>query len=236
MVLPWLINLIVKIFFRTVCRIHFREFERVPAIGPLILAGNHTNFVEAPAMLTHLYPRKVAVLSKIETWDHPALGFLFDKVWEGIPIRRGEADREGLKLSLDALSDGKLLAIAPEGTRSGDGILQKGQAGIILLALRSDTPILPISAYGHQEFWENLRRLRRTDLTIRVGTPFMLNAHGEGLSRSVREQMVDEIMYQLAALLPSEYRGVYSDLSKATTQYLVFERTEDNNLLGVNPS
>ena len=31
------------------------------------------------------------------------------------------------------------------------------------------------------------------------------------------------MMYQLAALMPEEYRGEYSDLSKATTQYLKFE-------------
>jgi hypothetical protein len=32
--------------------------------------------------------------------------------------------------------------------------------------------------------------------------------------------MVDEIMYQIAALLPPAYRGRYADMSLATHEYL----------------
>ena len=39
----------------------------------------------------------------------------------------------------------------------------------------------------------------------------------------MRQEMADEIMYQLAALLPEQYRGEYTDLSQMTTQYLNFD-------------
>ena len=42
--------------------------------------------------------------------------------------------------------------------------------------------------------------------------------------------MVDEIMYQMAALLPPAYRGVYSDLEAATQDYLVFAPGVESNL------
>jgi hypothetical protein len=46
----------------------------------------------------------------------------------------------------------------------------------------------------------------------------------------IRQEMVDEIMYQLAALLPPEHRGAYHDLSKATEVYLRFDPPAKSNL------
>ena len=42
------------------------------------------------------------------------------------------------------------------------------------------------------------------------------------MTREIRQQMADEIMYQIAALLPPPYRGAYSDLAAATDRYLRF--------------
>ena len=72
-------------------------------------------------------------------------------------------------------------------------------------------------------YWQNLRSFRRTRFNVRVGTPFHLDTDNHRLDHDVRQQMTDEIMYQLAALLPPEYRGVYSDLENATEEYLRFE-------------
>jgi 1-acyl-sn-glycerol-3-phosphate acyltransferase len=104
--------------------------------------------------------------------------------------------------------------------------LQQGHPGVVILALRSGAPLLPVVYYGAENFRENLRRLRRTDFHIVVGEPFYVDAGGERVTRQVRRQMVDEIMYQMAALLPPAYRGVYSDLSAATEKYLTFPTEE----------
>jgi hypothetical protein len=50
------------------------------------------------------------------------------------------------------------------------------------------------------------------------------------VTRHVRQQMADEIMYQIAALLPPSYRGVYSDLATATETYLSFPPGAQSNL------
>jgi hypothetical protein len=47
----------------------------------------------------------------------------------------------------------------------------------------------------------------------------------------MRQQMVDEIMYQIAALLPPGYRGYYSDLAAATERYLEFPPGSRSNLI-----
>ena len=76
--------------------------------------------------------------------------------------------------------------------------------------------------YGSEDYKKNLSRLKRSDFHLAVGSPFYLDSHGRPLDRQVRQQMTDEIMYQLAALLPPAYRGLYSDQSKATQNYITF--------------
>lgn len=129
---------------------------------------------------------------------------------------------QAFRSAFEALRQGKILAIAPEGTRSGHGRLGRGHPGIIILAQRSNAPILPVVFFGGEKFRDNLNRFKRTDFNIRVGKVFAL-AFPEGkLDRMVRDQMVEEIMYQIASLLPEEYRGHYSDLSGLSTNYLRF--------------
>ena len=90
------------------------------------------------------------------------------------------------------------------------------------MALHSGAPLLPLVYYGSENYRQEFSRLRRTDFHIAVGRPFRLDARGERVTRAVRQQMLDEVMYQLAALLPPDYRGIYADLDAATQKYLVF--------------
>ncbi|HEY44068.1 MAG TPA: 1-acyl-sn-glycerol-3-phosphate acyltransferase [Anaerolineae bacterium] len=212
------------------CRINADQLALVPTEGPLIVVANHVNFLEVPVLVTRLGSRSVTGFAKIETWDNPVLGYIFD-LWEIIPIQRGEADVGALREGLRALRAGKILAIAPEGTRSGHGRLQRGHPGVVLIALRSGAPLLPLAYYGGEEIWQNLSRLRRTNFNVLVGRPFYLSAEGVKVTQAVRQQMTDEIMWQLAALLPAAYRGHYANLSKATEDYLRFPPTSESNLL-----
>jgi 1-acyl-sn-glycerol-3-phosphate acyltransferase len=196
------------------------------------MVSNHINFLEMPVLYTRLMPRPISVLAKAETWDNPAIGWLFDTLGgsDAIPVRRGEADMEALRQALAALAAGQILCLAPEGTRSGHGRLQRGQPGVVMLALHSGAPILPLVYFGGERFRHNLKRLRRTDFHIRVGQPFYLEAGGRRVTREMRQQMADEIMCQMAALLPAEYRGVYADLGAATETYLRFPAGSTSNL------
>jgi 1-acyl-sn-glycerol-3-phosphate acyltransferase len=215
---------------RILCRIDDAQLARVPEQGPLIVVLNHINFLEVPVMYTHLQPRSVTGFVKAETQYNPILGPLLFKLWGGIPLQRGEADMTAFRQALRALEKGQILAVAPEGTRSGHGRLQRGRPGTAFLALRSGAPILPLASHGAESFWNNLTRLRRTDFRIVVGQPFHLDAKGVKVTRQVRQQMADEIMYQMAALLPSTHRGDYSDLAAATDTYLRFPPHAENSL------
>lgn len=209
----------IKSLTRILCNIDDTQLINVPEHGPLIIACNHVNFMDAPLVYTHLQPRKLTGFAKAETWQNPAIGLLFD-LWGAIPVQRGQADTSAFRSGLEALRQGKILGIAPEGTRSGHGRLQRGLPGIVILAQHSEAPILPLVYYGGEKLLDNINRLKRTDFNIRVGKLFKLIFPEGKLDREVRKKMVDEIMYQMASLLPEEYRGHYSDLTKLTTNYI----------------
>jgi 1-acyl-sn-glycerol-3-phosphate acyltransferase len=215
------VTTLIKSLTRILCNVDDSQLSNVPDHGPLIIASNHINFIEVPLVYTHLQPRNITGFAKAETWDNPAMGFLFD-LWGAIPIQRDAADSTAFRSALEALKQGKILAIAPEGTRSGHGKLQRGLPGIVMLAHRSDAPILPLVYYGGENLRDNLNRLKRTDFHIRVGKIFKLSFPEGKLDRDLRITLADEIMYQIASLLPQEYRGYYADNSKLSTNYIRF--------------
>ncbi len=202
------INWILRRIFSLLCRIDKKAFECFPKKGPLILVGNHINFIEVPLLVSHLDNPLLTGLAKRETWDNPLFKILFN-AWKIIPIDRGMVDREAVRLSLEALEQGKMLAIAPEGTRSRDGKLQPGKPGVVALAVQSGAPLQPFGFYGHENFWQNLKRLRRTDFHVAVGKPFRINPDVDFRSREARQEITDEIMYKIAECLPEKYRGHY---------------------------
>jgi len=196
------------------------SLAQVPARGPLILVTNHIGSLEVPLLFAHLQPRPVTGFAKIETWDDPFMGWLFD-LWGAIPIRRGEADVDALRKGFTALEQGCILAVAPEGTRSRHGRLLRARPGVAMIALRSGVMLLPLAHWGGENFSGNLKRLKRTDFHVKVGQPFRLQVE-EKATRQVRQQVADEIMFQIAALMPEAYRGEYVMMDKSTAKYLRF--------------
>jgi 1-acyl-sn-glycerol-3-phosphate acyltransferase len=220
---------IQRVLVGIACRVHDAELVKVPDAGPLIAVGNHATFLEVPVLLSHLHPRKVTGMAKIEAWKSPVLRLMYG-IYRAVPVRRGEGDMNALNLSIERLKEGYILAVAPEGTRSYSGVLQQARAGIALLAVRSGAPVMPFAHFGGENMWNNLKRLKRTDFHLRVGNPFKIDLHGERMNKENSQVISDEIMYQIAAMLPPQYRGYYGQLDQATEKYLHFEPGFESNL------
>ena len=220
--MKWIVTYGCKLGLEVLCRIDARELKKVPEAGPLIAYMNHSGMVEAPILYTQLQPReKLTSLAKVETWDNWFLNWVFT-LWGLIPIHRGEADMIAMRKAFEVLSKGFILGISPEGTRSRSGKLQRAHGGIAMLALHSGAPLLPVAHWGGENFGSNVKHFKRTKFNTRVGSIFTLDSHGKMVTKTIRQQMADEMMYQLAKLLPEEYRGEYSDLENATVKYLRF--------------
>ena len=216
--LALVINPPIKAVLSTFLDVDSSEVARIPMEGPLIISTNHINSLDAPVGFSHLHPRPLTAFVKAETWDNWFMRFLFN-AWDAIPIRRGEVDFEAFRLAEEALKKKKIVIVAPEGTRSRHGRLNQGYPGIALLAIRSGAPILPVVFYGNEKI-KDLRPGKRTKMVIKVGEPYKLNLNDRMLSKDNRKQITDEIMYEIARILPEENRGVYYDLSKHKKEFI----------------
>ncbi|MCJ7551889.1 MAG: 1-acyl-sn-glycerol-3-phosphate acyltransferase, partial [Anaerolineae bacterium] len=210
-------------------RVETQGLDRIPVKGPIIVIVNHVNYLELPILYSRVPTDVGTGYSKAENWDSPLLRFVFNN-WDLIPLERGEADVTAMRRGFEALVEDKILFITPEGTRSHHGRLQKAKPGVVLMAIRSGVPVWPIACYGGERYTENIKHGRRTDYHVVVGDPFTVDRNGTRITAPVRQKIVDEMMYQIAALMPPAYRGYYQDVSTATEEHLRFAAPDHSNL------
>ena len=182
--LRWFVNSVIKLIAHTILKIDGKAIKKIPMEGPLLAVANHVNFLDAPVVIALLHPRPTTGLVKKEFWDNALHAFLFN-VWGGIPIDRDIADFNAFKAAKEALREGKILAVAPEGTRSRNGRMIWGKPGIAILARQCDVPILPLAYYGHEDFYDNIKKLKRTPMHIRVGEPLRSIGRGKNVIRKL---------------------------------------------------
>ncbi|NLE16814.1 MAG: 1-acyl-sn-glycerol-3-phosphate acyltransferase [Spirochaetales bacterium] len=204
------INSLLRTFFRLFFRIDRTELAKVPQAGPLLMMVNHTSNMEGPMLYAFLQPRPLHALAKQELWDHKFMAYLMN-MWKSIPVDRQNMGRSTMDACFKVLDEQHILAIAPEGTRSKDGNLQEGKGGVAFIAHKKDVPMIPVAVMGFPSFSKNIKRLRRTVITIRVGEVFEIVQKGGRIDADTRQALADEIMMRLAVLMPNEMRGHYKD-------------------------
>ncbi len=140
-----------------------------------------------------------------------------------IPVHRGEGDMNAVKLALRVLKRSGAVLLAPEGTRSPTCQMQPAKDGAVMLALRSNAQIVPIGVTGTHRVKAHWAKLKRPRIQLSVGKPFRLQSlsGNNRLSRSELSAVTEQMMYRLAAQLPPEFRGVYSNVETAAESHLV---------------
>jgi len=209
---------LTRLLTNILCRIDAPDIESFPPKGPLIVISNHTGQLEVAVFFGLLAPRPLTGWAKMEAWDNVFLNWLFN-LWGLIPVHRGEADTRALRKAVTALDEGYIFGITPEGTRNKTGRLKRAHPGAVLLATRSNAPIIPLAHWGGEDFLSNIVRFKRTNFYVRVGKPFKLNLEGEKLTREIRQQIADEMMLRIAELVPPQYHGVYEKVTIRPGRY-----------------
>jgi 1-acyl-sn-glycerol-3-phosphate acyltransferase len=209
------------IFIDWLCfRVYCRKFEvigkeNVPLEGPLIVASNHLNNADPPAIAL-AFPRYPTYMAKREMIGWPILGPAFR--WFGaFPVRRGEADLAALRMASEIVQSGKMLVMFPEGTRSRTGGLTRGHPGTAMVALRTGAPVIPVAVTGTEVVkwpWIFLKPLSIPHVRVVIGKPFHVPPV-ERINNETARQTTDFIMRKIAELLPPEYRGVYAETEPA---------------------
>lgn len=198
-----------------------RGMENIPTSGAAILASNHLSFSDS-IFLPLQVRRPVVFLAKSEYFTGKgvkgALVRWFFKSTGQLPIDRsgGKASEASLNTGLGVLSQGLLLGIYPEGTRSPDGRLYRGRTGIARMVLEAKVPVIPVAMIDTekvQPIGKRLPRIRRVGIVVGEQLDFSRFDGMEG-DRVVLRAVTDEIMYELKKLSGQEYVDLYASSVK----------------------
>ena len=211
-----LLRLFGRGIIRLLTRTKIEGIENIPSEGPVILAGNHTAYIE-PILIT-VFPRRI--VEPIGAGDLPFEGIIgpIVSLYGFIPLNRGNLDRKGLNKALDVLKQGGVIGIFPEGGTWAPGKMQP-QIGVALLSQRTGAPVVPIGFSGLQGSFERAMKLKRPKLLMRVGRPIPALEPADGIadkeqllgySHKVLDAVFDLITEEEKDLIPVESRYSFS--------------------------
>ena len=140
-------RLLARALIRLLTHCRLRGLEYLPKTGPALIALNHLGDADAAVMLAAL-PAAPEALGKIELLhEYPVLWQLMD--WYGtIWVHRGRVDRRALSCAVQALDEGRVVAIAPEGRYTLTRGLEKGGFAAAYVALHAGVPVIPDALTG----------------------------------------------------------------------------------------
>jgi 1-acyl-sn-glycerol-3-phosphate acyltransferase len=196
--------------------------EYVPSSGPAILASNHLAVADS-LYLPLVVRRRITFLAKVEYFTGTGLKGWFIRWFYSasgqVPIDRSNADtaQAALNTAERLLSEGKLLGMYPEGTRSPDGRLYKGKTGLARLALQTGVPVVPVAMIGTDVVNPpGKKMLRFGRVIVRFGKPMDFSRFDglEGI-RFIERAVTDEVIYELMGLSDQEYVDIYAATFKA---------------------
>lgn len=184
--------------------------ENVPAAGPFIIVVNHSSIMDT-ALTFFTAPWFRRIFFAANTWEKVFFLGWGMKKGGAVYINRGQVDRRAMVLALEALKEGKIFGMAPEGTRSANGKLAKGRDGAAYLATKSGVPVIPVGMKGTYQWRDNIHKLRWTHLEVYVGKPILLPELGRTIRSRDLPAYTHYIMIHIAHLLPEYYWGAYAD-------------------------
>lgn len=184
--------------------------ENVPLTGPVILVANHVHVID-PILLVFGLPRWITFVAKEELFHS-----LFLRLWlrwaGSLPLQRhGKVVEKQriLESARKALDKGLILGMFPEGGRSHDGKLRKGKPGSAVIASKTDVPLLPVGISGTDRIHGISWLWKRPHIVVKVGKSFKLPPTNSKMPKSQMQLLTTQLMGEISALLPPEYRGAY---------------------------
>jgi len=124
--------------------------ENVPPTGGVVLALNHFHWLDPPAFGAAC-PRTIYYMAKIEAHRVPGLGQLI-RSFGTFSVRRGESDREAVRMMRTIVADGHALGLFVEGTRQLSGEPGEVQPGAGMVALQENVPVVPAAIHGTEDW------------------------------------------------------------------------------------
>lgn len=204
---------IVKPWMGTWFRWHIEGLENIPEKGPALLAVNHISFLDpfAAAYVVDLAGRRPRFLAKAELFDDKRIAWII-KGAKQIPVHRGTPDAPmALDQAIEALRQGEVIVIFPEGTITNDPDLNPmpAKTGVARLALATGAPVLPAAVWGTANVWPKGFAKQwwppKQDICVRIGEALCVQGDPDSPRewQRVSAEVMDEVRRLVASLRPA---------------------------------
>ena len=205
---------LIRLLLRLLTHTRVVGLENVPTDSNFIIASNHLGLVDAFIPFYFLNHNNLFLLVG-EKWQKVGIMRWLGKRLSFIFVDRFNPDLKAMRGVITRMKNGEVLVITPEGTRSKVGYLLEGKPGVSYLAAKLGYPILPVGISGSFDptFFSQLKRFKKPHITVNAGKIFRLPplpTANKGRDEALQKD-TDEIMCRIAALLPENLRGFYTE-------------------------
>ena len=207
-----ILRFLIRILLKLIARFEIHGKENVPLTGGIVIASNHIGILDI-IMVYFAIDRTDLFIPVAEKWEKIGWIKWLGKQLNFLFVDRYNPDLKALRKMIALMEEGKCLVIAPEGTRSRVGSLIEGKPGVAYLAARSGFPVIPVAITGTEDevVFPNMKHFRKSNITLTGGKQFNIPPLPNKDRDTALKKSTDEIMCQIAALLPEKYRGVYAE-------------------------
>ena len=146
----FIMRLLIWLVVHSVYRVDKIDLDKIPDTGPAVLICNHVSFVDA-LILAGSIKRPIRFVMYFRIYQLPILSFIF-KTANAIPIASPNEHSGLMKLAFnrisEALEDGELVCIFPEGKITETGEIGQFKSGVIRILERDPVPVIPLALRG----------------------------------------------------------------------------------------
>jgi acyl-[acyl-carrier-protein]-phospholipid O-acyltransferase / long-chain-fatty-acid--[acyl-carrier-protein] ligase len=201
-----LLRLLLWIATHTLYRIHLEGRENVPAKGGALIVANHVSMVDAVLLIASL-DRPIRFLMFQGSYDHPLVK-PFAKIMGVIPISSQLRPRQmiqSLRTATQALKDGEIVCIFPEGQMTRIGQMLPFRRGMERIIKGVDAPIIPVNLGGvwgsifsfeRGKFLWKLPRKLPYPVTVTFGKPMPSTSSAQEVRQTVQELGAEAYQYR----------------------------------------
>ncbi|MEW5766693.1 MAG: lysophospholipid acyltransferase family protein [bacterium] len=197
-----IIQFILGLVFRLILRLKVVGEENIPPSGPVLIASNHISYLDPPLLGVAVRGRQLNFMAKAELFKFAPFAWVLRSL-HAFPVKRKSADRKAIMRAVNILKEGQAFLLFPEGTRSHNGQLGRGQpgAGIIISQAQKSCAlsIIPARIRGSElALPRGAFFIRPKPVEVKFGPPVLLEKVPEG--KEGYQQVVDTVMEEIGRL------------------------------------
>lgn len=173
----------MRIYCSLVYRIKIEGMENLPKEGNTVICSNHVHMLDSISLVVKFKTKRmIRVMAKEELFNTKFKAWAF-RTAGAFPVKRGKGDMEALENAKNYINEGDMLLIFPEGTRNGLDKGVKMKKGAALIALSTNSAVVPVGIKGNYKPFTKVR--------VRIGKPITLEEYSTGEKEINPREVVD---------------------------------------------